>query len=239
MVASEWRKRQTSSTPPSFKAAYLLIVSTGCSRNWLEQVSAGAVMKSVLRNVGRGFVHRIEANGQQIVRSHLTDLEKLEFYHTTFFGGTTHFCEGWRSADHIIHNDAPITVVVTRKNKVAGVVGFEITGRTLLVRQLQGSPKASFHDGVRVEAYLLECAEKIAATLQMAAIRVITPETAIAFREAAPAEDRPSEHAKRHMRKIYAYPGEVGYTKSFCWRLRRRTYHRSLRATVRPRAGIG
>jgi hypothetical protein len=185
-------------------------------------------MRSIARKLV-GTVHRqLELRGERIVRSRLAALQDIDVFHAIFFGGTTHHCPDWKSADHIIHNDAPITVLVSRKGKVAGIVGFEIVGSTLLVRQLQGAPKANFHDGTRAEAYLLECAERVATALRMPTIRVLTPEAAIAYRDAAPETDRPSEIAKLHMRKMYSYPAEAGYRKSFFWRLRRKTHLRRL-----------
>lgn len=157
-------------------------------------------------------------------------LQKLDFLHSVHFGADAHRCDDWLSPDRLLHSDAPIAVVVTRKTKVAGLVGFEILGRTMLVRQLQGAPKANFHDGTRVEAYLLSCAEKLCVALRMTAIRVVDADTAIAYRDNARPEDRPSEIAKVHMRKIYSYPAEVGYAKTYCHRLRRRTHYRHVTA---------
>ncbi|MBL9049533.1 MAG: hypothetical protein JNK19_05425 [Tabrizicola sp.] len=185
-------------------------------------------MKRILRNLFHRFQDYQHFKGEQVVRSRLSDISKLPFFHSILFGATGHHCEAWRSVGNVFHSDAPIAIIVKRKGKVAGAVGFEVLGRTLLVRQLQGAPKANFHDGTRAEAFLLSCAEMIAETLQFRTIRVLTPETAIEYRDAAPVDDRPSELAKSHMWRIYSYPAEIGYGMRFCWRLRRKTYYRSI-----------
>jgi hypothetical protein len=184
-------------------------------------------MKQMLRQLLWRFRNRLEARGKAFILARVSDLEELECYHSVYFEEFGH-CLEWRSPGNIFHSDAPIAIVVKRFGKVSGVVGFELLGRTLLVRQLQGSPKANFHDGTRAEAYLVECAELIARKLKMRAVRIVDADTAIAFREAAPPADRPSEQAKAHMRRNYSYPAEAGYGRSFCLRLRRSTYYRSL-----------
>jgi hypothetical protein len=184
-------------------------------------------MKSVLRKLLWQARQRMEARGRSFILANVPALEELDFYHSVYFEEFGH-CLEWRSPGNIFHSDAPIAIVVKRKGKVSGVIGFEILGKTLLVRQVQGSPKANFHDGTRAEAYLVDCAELIARKLQMRTIRIVDADTAIAFREAAPPADRPSEVAKAHMRRNYSYPEEAGYGRSFCLRLRRSTYYRTL-----------
>lgn len=182
-------------------------------------------MKRALRKLFSQFKAKLEERGRSTVSARLQELEKLDCYHSVYFGEYGH-CPDWRSPGNIFRSDAPIAIVVKRKGKVSGVVGFELIGKTVLVRQLQGAPKANFHDGIRAEAFLLDCAEKLARALEMRTLRIVDADTAIAFREAAPPSDRPSEQAKLHMRRNYSYPEEAGYGRSFCLRLRRSTYSR-------------
>ncbi|WP_438705858.1 hypothetical protein [Tabrizicola sp.] len=168
---------------------------------------------------------RLEARGRSAIEARLPELQKLDCFHSLYFGEFGH-CPDWRSPGNVFHSDAPAAIVVNRKGKVSGVLGIEVLGSTLLVRQLQGAPKANFHDGTRAEAYLLDCAEQIADAMKMRTLRIVDAETAIAFREAAPPADRPSEEAKAHMRRNYSYPEKAGYGKSYFWRLRRATYVR-------------
>lgn len=185
-------------------------------------------MKRLVRSLARQCRRWMEGRGAARLRSRKPDLERLEFFHSCYIDVPACHCPGWLSPENILHFDAPLAVVVKRKGKLAGVVGFEILGSTILIRQLQGAPKASFHDGTSAQAYLLDCAEHIAKALRMRTIRIVDADTAIAYREASPIEDRPSEIAKTHMRRNYSYPAEVGYTQQYFWRLRRTTYFRSL-----------
>lgn len=170
----------------------------------------------------------LEKRGENHVRAHLPELEKLAFFHSIHFGGAAHACPGWKSPDGVFHSDAPFAIVVNRQGKVSGVVGFEIVGSTILIRQLQGAPRGNYHDGTTVAEYTLFCAEEIAKALKMKVLRIVTAETAIAYRESAPVQDRPSDVAKKHMQKIYDFPAKVGYAVSYFWRLRRATFYRQL-----------
>lgn len=166
---------------------------------------------------------------ENFVRKKIEELQKLEFFHSIYFGSAAHVCPGWKSADGMFHSDAPTAVVITRKGKVSGVVGFEIVGSTILIRQLQGAPRGNFHDGMPVEAYLLQCAEEIAKALKMKVFRVVDAETAIAYRRAAPEANQPSAQAEKHMEKIYSFPAQkVEYAVRWFWRLRRNTFYRQL-----------
>lgn len=194
----------------------------------LSNANLEAGMKRLVRSLARQCRRWMEGRGAARLRSRKPDLERLEFFHSCYIDVPACHCPGWLSPENILHFDAPLAVVVKRKGKLAGVVGFEILGSTILIRQLQGAPKASFHDGTSAQAYLLDCAEHIAKALRMRTIRIVDADTAIAYREASPIEDRPSEIAKTHMRRNYSYPAEVGYTQQYFWRLRRTTYFRSL-----------
>lgn len=169
-----------------------------------------------------------EKRGEKHVISMQCELQKLEFFHNIFYGSKAHLCAGWKSSDNIFHSDAPVAIVITRKGKVSGVVGFEIIGSTMLVRQIQGAPKGNFNDGTQAGEYILGCAEQIAVTLGVKTLRIVTPETAIAYRESAPPQDRPSTVAKSHMEKMYSFPGKLGYRVSYFWRVRRPTFFREL-----------
>lgn len=185
-------------------------------------------MKERLKGLLRKLRNLLETAGERVVRSKLSALQELSFFHSLHFGATGHDCAGWKSVDGVFHSDAPIAIVVTRGGKVSGVVGFEIIGSTMLVRQLQGAPRGNFHDGIKAEEYLLNCAETIAEALEVKHLRIVTPETAIAYRRDAPTEWRPSPKAEEHMTRIYSYPARVGYKLRFFWRLRRPTFYRSL-----------
>jgi hypothetical protein len=182
----------------------------------------------MLKKLLTGLKSRIEARGERYVRSNWGELHALPFFHSIYYGADVHDCPEWKSPDSKFHSDAPVAIVVTRGGKVSGVVGFEIIGKTILIRQLQGAPKANFHDGTRVEEYTLFCAEQIAKTLNMKFLRIVTPETAIAYREAAEPQNRPSDVAKHHMRKIYGFPEKVGYAVSWFWRIRQPTFYRQM-----------
>ncbi len=184
-------------------------------------------MKKLLRRFLLKLKSWYEAYGKTHVRKQLTELQKLPFFHSIYFGATAHACPGWKSTDGLFHSDAPIAIVVTRGGTISGVVGFEIVGSTILIRQMQGAPKGNFN-GVRVEEYVLRCAEQIAEALKMKVMRIVTAETAIHFRETAPQQDRPSDVAKIHMQKIYSFPAKAGYHISYFWRLRRMTFIRQL-----------
>lgn len=168
----------------------------------------------------------VEKLSEIFVRSKLPQLQELPFFHSVYFESTGHKCPGWKSPEGAFHSDAPVAIVVTRKGKVSGVVGFELIGSTIFIRQLQGAPRGNFNDGTKVEEYLLYCAEEIAKALGMKVLRILTPETAIAYREASPPQDRPSEVAKVHMRKIYSFPEKVGYALVYFWRIRQPTHYR-------------
>jgi hypothetical protein len=185
-------------------------------------------MKKLLRQLFSTLKRWHESRGIRYVQNHQDRLEGLPFFHSLYFGGTAHTCPGWKSSDGMFHSDAPIAIVVSRGGKVSGVIGFEILKDEVLVRQLQGAPRGNFHDNMKVEVYLLSCTEAIAQALNMKAVWIVTPETAIAYRMAAPESDRPSVKAEMHMRKIYSYPAIAGYPKRFCWRVRRPTFYRAL-----------
>ena len=185
-------------------------------------------MKSVFRYLFAGIRQRIQANGIRYVQQRLAQLHKLPFFHGLYYGCDAHACPGWKSVDGKFHSDAPIAMVVTRNGTVSGVVGFEIIGTTILVRQLQGAPKGDYNDRTPPGLYLTQCAEQIARALKMKTLRIVTPEVAIEYRNAAPPSDRPSPHAKEHMRKIYSFPAELKYELRYYWRLRRPTFYRSL-----------
>lgn len=185
-------------------------------------------MHQKFRTLLRGLRRWHDARGEKYVKERLAQLQELEFFHSIHFGGAAHTCPGWKSDDGMFHSDAHTAVVVTRKGKVSGVVAFELVGSTILIRQLQGAPRGNFHDGTRVEAYVLECAEQIARALNMKTLRIVDAETAIAYRRAAPEADRPSSQAEVHMQKIYSFPAQVGYAASYFWRVRRKTFVRAL-----------
>jgi hypothetical protein len=178
-----------------------------------------------LTRVVRFFKQKIEQVGEKMVRSNIQNLESLDFFHRVFFGQTGHLCPGWKSSDGMFHSDAPIAIVAKRKGKVSGIIGFEITGNTLLVRQIQGAPRGNFHDGTKAEEFLLHCAEEITKALGLRYIRVIDAETAINYRRAAPVTEQPSAQAEAHMRRIYSFPASTGrYVHRFCLRLRTKTF---------------
>jgi len=186
-------------------------------------------MQTLLRKLLSGLKSFHETRQEKFVRARLKELEKLEFFHSIHFGADAHVCPGWKSSDSMFHSDAHTAVVITRKGKVSGVVAFEIVGSTILFRQLQGAPLGNFGDGTPVEEYVLYCAEEIAKALKMKVLRVVTPETAIAYRKSAPASDRPSEAAELRMKKIYSFPAQkVEYVVRWFWRVRRPTFYREL-----------
>jgi hypothetical protein len=185
-------------------------------------------MKTFLKKNLAGLKAWLEKRGENYVRSNLAELQSLPFFHSIYFGTSAQHCPGWKAPGNAFHSDAPIAVVVTRNGTISGVVGFEIIGSTILIRQLQGAPKGDYNGGVRVEEYILHCAEEIAKALKMKVLRIVTAETAIAYRESAPPEDRPSEMAKVHMKKIYGFPKKVGYVLAYFWRLRCLTFYRQL-----------
>lgn len=181
-------------------------------------------MQTLLRKLLSVLKSLHETRQEKFVRSRLKELEKLEFFHSIYFGADAHVCPGWKSSDSMFHSDAHNAVVITRKGKVSGVVAFEIVGSTILFRQLQGAPRGNFYDGTPVEEYLLECAEEVARALKMKIFRVVDAKTAIEYRMSAPEADRPSTEAEKHMERIYNYPAKVGYATRWFWRVRRSTH---------------
>ena len=186
------------------------------------------MIKTFLKKLLTGLRNWNDERGDNYVRTHLCELQKLPFFHSVHFGRKAHKCVGWKSSDSAFHSDAPIAIVVTRQGTISGVVGFEIIGSTILFLQMQGAPKGNYNDGTTVAEFTLFCAEEIAKALKMKTMRIVTAETAIEFREGAPPKDRPSEMAKVHMRKVYSWPEKVGYAVSYFWRLRRPTFYRQL-----------
>ena len=116
-------------------------------------------MKKLVRSLAHQCRRWIEGRGAARLRSCKANLERLEFFHSCYIDLEASHCPGWQSPGNILHFDAPLAVVVKRKGKVAGVVGFEILGGTILIRQLQGAPKANFHDGTTTLFATLNVAE--------------------------------------------------------------------------------
>lgn len=98
-------------------------------------------------------------------------LKKLPFCHQLFVGVNYnhHFWENgvWRVAN----SDARFLVIVKKDDRVIGMIGFDLTSRSLLVRQLQGIRGLNVK-GIDLAAYLLECAEKIAQILHLEVVKV-------------------------------------------------------------------
>lgn len=186
------------------------------------------MIRTILKWILSGLISRFEAIGKECIITHLPELKKLPFFYDVYFSGGACHCPDWKAPGNVFFSDAPIAIVVTRGGKVSGLFAFEIVGRALIVRQMQGAPHGNYGDGTKPESYILTCIEEIARTLKMKSLRIITAETAIEFRESAPEPNKPSPEVKTRIKKFYDHPKTVGYSQSFCLRLRRSTHYRSL-----------
>lgn len=98
-------------------------------------------------------------------------LKRLPFFHQLYIGACRSH-DFWENGEHkYVHADAPYLVVVKKEDQVIGMVGFDLTTRSLRVRQLQGI-KGRNVKGIDLASYLLECAEKIAFALHLNVVKV-------------------------------------------------------------------
>jgi hypothetical protein len=150
------------------------------------------LIRTLLKKLLRGLKKTIEFLARIYIQAKLNELKKLPFFHSLHFGIGVHECSDWKTSDRKLHSDADFALVVTRGGKVSGLVGFEVTVErtwppvSVIVKQLQGAPRANFHDGtITAGEYFLDCAKKFTNALGVRHLYVITPETAVEFRTAS------------------------------------------------------
>lgn len=186
--------------------------------DYLKQVKAGAgLVKKQLRSF-------IEEHSKRRVQKHVEALQKLEFFHSKHFGSGKHLCNEWLTKDNCFVSDAAVAIVVTRAGIVSGLIAFEINGSHILIRQLQGAPNGNFGDNTPVGKYLTECSRELAKALKMKLIWVVTPETVIDYRKTFLDSKPLSEGMEARIRRIYEWPGKLGWKIRYCFRFRREAF---------------
>lgn len=138
------------------------------------------------------------------------ELEDLDFFGTLKCGVGPH-----SYADKGFYLDDKFGLVVMKKNRPVGVIGFHIKGRKLWVEQMQCFPRSKI--GTDAGTFLLPYAEKLAEKLNLRQVFVLRAERNFYWEAAADLEDA-DEAIKRRQRmsKIYnVSPAAVGY-ESVC-----------------------